>query len=110
MKTTVAEKRVIPTLQNMQQVYENYTEEDHLVWEILFNRQIKNLNEYASTAYLKGLEVIEFKNDRIPNFQRINQVLGDLTGWELVAVFQDKACKFPCKKACRHGAFDSGRD
>jgi phenylalanine-4-hydroxylase len=86
MKTTVTEERVIPTLQNMQQVYEKYTEEDHLVWEILFNRQIKNLDKHASSAYLKGLEVIEFKNNRIPNFQRINQVLGDLTGWELVAV------------------------
>jgi len=86
MKTTVVEKRVIPTLKDMKQVYENYTDEDHAVWKILFNRQIKNLDKYASEAYLKGLETIEFKEDRIPNFQRINQVLEDLTGWELVAV------------------------
>ncbi len=75
-----------PTLKNMKQVYEKYTKEDHLVWNILFDRQIKNLNEYASTTYLKGLEIIEFKSDKIPNFQRINQILDDFTGWEIVAV------------------------
>lgn len=86
MKTAVAEKRAIPTLKNMQQVHENYTAEDHLVWKILFDRQIENLNQHATASYLKGLEIIEFRNSRIPNFHRVNQVLGGLTGWELVAV------------------------
>ena len=85
MKTTLA-KREIPTLKNMQQVYENYTAEDHIVWEVLFDRQIKNINLYATQAYIEGLELVGFQRNRIPNFQRVNGVLGNLTGWELVAV------------------------
>ena len=86
MKSEVVERRVIPTLKNMQQVYENYTPEDHLVWKILFERQIKNVNQHATQSYIDGLGLIEFRNDRIPNFHRVNQVLEQLTGWELVAV------------------------
>lgn len=86
MKTTVTEKRVIPTLKNMEQVYENYTAEDHLVWEVLFDRQIKNINQHATQAYIEGLELVGFQRSRIPNFERVNGVLAELTGWELVAV------------------------
>jgi len=86
MKTTVTEKRAIPTLKNMQQVHENYTAEDHLVWKVLFDRQINNLNQHATASYVEGLKIIEFSNSRIPNFSRVNQVLAGLTGWELVAV------------------------
>ncbi len=86
MKTAVAEKRAVPTLKNMQQVYENYTEEDNLVWTILYDRQIKNIDQYATEAYIQGLELIDFQRSKIPNFQRINKVLAGLTGWELVAV------------------------
>ena len=86
MNNTVVEKRAIPTLKNMQQVYENYTAEDHLVWKILFDKQIKNINQYATQSYIEGLQLIEFRNDRIPNFCRVNQVLEQITGWELVAV------------------------
>ncbi|HNP18550.1 MAG TPA: phenylalanine 4-monooxygenase [Fulvivirga sp.] len=83
MKTT---ERVIPTLKNMKQVYENYTEEDHLVWEILFNRQINNLPMAATEAYLVGMEKVGFKNEVVPNFETTNDILKALTGWELVAV------------------------
>jgi len=86
MRVTTTTKRAIPTLKNMQQVYENYTAEDNLVWEVLYDRQIKNIDQFATSAYIEGLELIDFKRSRIPNFDRINRVLGELTGWELVAV------------------------
>ncbi|MEQ8927860.1 MAG: phenylalanine 4-monooxygenase [Fulvivirga sp.] len=84
MKKT--QERIIPTLKNMQQVHDNYTDEDHEVWRILFDRQIKNLPIAATEEYLKGLEIIQFSNDEIPNFQKTNKILREATGWELVAV------------------------
>ncbi|QSE96175.1 phenylalanine 4-monooxygenase [Fulvivirga lutea] len=84
MKAT--EKRSIPTLKNMQQVYDNYTVEDHKVWKILFDRQIKNLPTAATAEYLAGLDRINFTNDEIPNFEKTNKILREATGWELVAV------------------------
>ena len=84
MKTE--QKRVIPTLKNMQQVHENYTAEDHEVWKILFDRQIQNLPSAATGEYLLGLDRIGFNNKEIPNFVNTNKKLAELTGWELVAV------------------------
>lgn len=79
-------KRQIPTLKNMKQVYENYTNEDHRVWQILFDRQIKNLPKSASIAYLEGLQKVNFTRKEIPDFEKTNKVLKELTGWKLVAV------------------------
>ena len=79
-------KRQIPTLKNMKQVHENYTNEDHRVWQILFDRQIKNIPEVASEAFIEGLNAVKFNNRQIPNFEETNGILAALTGWKLVAV------------------------
>ncbi|MEM7106928.1 MAG: phenylalanine 4-monooxygenase [Bacteroidota bacterium] len=79
-------ERAIPTLKNMKQVYDAYTEEDHQVWKILFDRQIANLPQAATKEFLIGLEKINFTSDRIPNFDETNAILNELTGWELAAV------------------------
>ena len=68
------------------QVYENYTEQDFLVWETLFNRQMTILNPVVSIEYLKALEIIKFSPNKIPNFIEINKLLKSLTGWGLKVV------------------------
>jgi len=70
----------------MEQVYENYTAEDQLVWKTLFDRQINNLPTAATSAYLEGLEKIKFTADKIPEFSATNTILRSLTGWELAVV------------------------
>ena len=80
------QKRIIPTLKDMKQVYENYTEEDHQVWQILYDRQIKNIPDAASIEFIQGLRHVGFNRERIPNFEETNLILANLTGWELVAV------------------------
>ena len=70
----------------MEQHYENYTEEDFKVWNILYERQIVNLPHAASRAYLDGLKRIHFTSDKIPNFQETNAFLKELTGWQLHVV------------------------
>jgi len=70
----------------MRQIYENYTPEDHKVWQLLFERQMQQLPAVAAPAYLEGIHTIGFKNDRIPNFDEVNKVLGKLTGWQIEVV------------------------
>lgn len=78
--------RQIATLKDMQQVYQNYTPEDQEVWGILYDRQIKGLPTQASEEFMKGLDVVEFRGEQIPNFEIVNDILKKINGWEVVAV------------------------
>ncbi len=70
----------------MKQAYEEYTKENHLVWKTLFERQIVLLPKAATKEYLKGIEIIKFTQDHIPNFEQTNALLRDATGWEIAVV------------------------
>jgi phenylalanine-4-hydroxylase len=70
----------------MKQIYKNYTAEDFLVWQTLFDRQLINLNEKASNAFFTALEVIGFCRDKIPDFEEVNLILGRITGWTMEVV------------------------
>jgi len=70
----------------MRQIYGSYSEEDFEVWKTLYERQMENLPDAASQAYLDGLEKIHFQAEKIPNFDRTNELLKEMTGWRLVVV------------------------
>ena len=70
----------------MNQDYNKYTEEDFLVWETLFTRQMEILPKVASSEYLQGIEYIGFQKNKIPNFTEMNTILGRSTGWGLTVV------------------------
>lgn len=69
-----------------QQVYSNYTEQDFLVWKILYSRQLEILKSIVSVEYLTALKVINFSSDKIPDFIEIEELLKPLTGWSLQVV------------------------
>jgi len=68
------------------QGYDRYTEEDKQVWKVLFERQMKILPVVASPEYLEGIEQMGFNADELPNFDKINARLAELTDWNVVAV------------------------
>jgi phenylalanine-4-hydroxylase len=68
------------------QNWDTYTPEEHATWDLLFDRQAKLLPGRASTAYLKGLEVLRLSESGIPNFEELSARLMKLTGWQVVAV------------------------
>jgi phenylalanine-4-hydroxylase len=68
------------------QIYSQYTEEDFQVWKILFDRQMEQLEGKVAGEFLEALEKVNFNRDEIPNFKKVNQILGDLTGWQLITV------------------------
>lgn len=70
----------------MRQEYDKYTAEDHKVWQILFERQIKNLPGVATEAYLEGIKKIEFTSEHIPDFAETNKLLAKQTRWRLHVV------------------------
>lgn len=70
----------------LEQQYDEYTEEDFLVWKTLYDRQMELLPGLASPAFFEGTRAIEFESGRIPKFSEVNELLGNITGWNLVVV------------------------
>lgn len=68
------------------QIYSNYSEQDFLVWELLFNRQMQILEPIVSSQYLSALDKVKFSSERIPDFDKVNELLKPLTGWSLTVV------------------------
>ena len=75
-----------PRLKDMRQDYAAYTEEDFQVWKILFERQVPQLPKAASKAYLEGMKAVNFTADRIANFEELNEILRQTTGWQVQVV------------------------
>jgi phenylalanine-4-hydroxylase len=63
------------------QGYVVYSEEENTVWSTLYKRQMEVLPGRACDEYLRGLELLELKQDSIPQIPEVNQCLNDLTGW-----------------------------
>jgi len=70
----------------MKQNYDKYTDEDRLVWRTLFDRQAENLKGVASQSYLDAIDIVGFRNDKIPDFNELNSILGEQTGWSMYVV------------------------
>lgn len=67
------------------QNWQNYTDEEHETWSILYNRQMKVLEPRVCVEYLKGIELLGFSANQIPKFSEVNERLREITGWEVVA-------------------------
>lgn len=70
----------------MNQNYSKYTPEDFKVWKTLFERQMKILPRLASQSYLDAIDVVNFRADKIPDFQELNAILRDESAWQLRVV------------------------
>lgn len=68
------------------QDYPAYTEEDHDVWGILFERRMGELQETGSEAFLQGAETIGLDGERVPDLDDVNARLQAMTGWSAVPV------------------------
>jgi phenylalanine-4-hydroxylase len=68
------------------QHWDRYTAADHRVWVTLYERQAEVLPGRACEAFLNGLQVLDLHGGGVPDFARLNEKLGALTGWSVVAV------------------------
>jgi phenylalanine-4-hydroxylase len=70
----------------IEQEWPAYSAEEHGIWRTLFHRQQEILRERACPEFLAGLTGLEVAADGIPDFRRLNALLGAATGWTIVAV------------------------
>jgi phenylalanine-4-hydroxylase len=70
----------------VEQPWASYSKTDHEVWDTLYKRQRELLPAYACQEFLDGVERFGLGDGGIPRFEDLNRVLGEATGWEVVAV------------------------
>jgi phenylalanine-4-hydroxylase len=70
----------------VEQDWAAYSEEQHATWAQLYHRQIELIERYAAPDFLQGVRALGASSTRIPLFADANRVLGDSTGWRIVAV------------------------
>jgi phenylalanine-4-hydroxylase len=68
------------------QDWDAYTGAEHQVWNRLFSRQVEMLQTRACNAFLRGIDALGLNQPGIPDFERLNDRLMQMTGWRVVAV------------------------
>jgi phenylalanine-4-hydroxylase len=72
----------------MRQEHQKYLASDHETWQILFERQVANLQDKACSQYLASLYELapELSSGQIPRFEDLDRRLYAATGWEIEVV------------------------
>jgi phenylalanine-4-hydroxylase len=70
----------------MKQQWNNYSAEDHEVWNLLFERQVRNLQEKAWSNYLECIPAVGIKSDSVPDFTLVENELENSTAWKIEVV------------------------
>ncbi|TND07466.1 MAG: phenylalanine-4-hydroxylase [Bacteroidetes bacterium] len=68
------------------QEYDKYTNDDHDVWRILFERQTANLRDKVWSRFYACLELTDINSYGVPDFRQLNPRLTGLTGWDIRVV------------------------
>jgi phenylalanine-4-hydroxylase len=64
----------------------DYTSDDDAIWNALFERQMDLLPGRACGAFLAGLQKLHLNRGGVPEFAKLSEELGALTGWSVVPV------------------------
>ena len=70
----------------VEQHWDAYTAEDHLVWRTLYARRMATLRHTGSRVFLEGLDAIGLRPDLVPDLREVNARLAERTGWQAVPV------------------------
>jgi phenylalanine-4-hydroxylase len=70
----------------IEQNWRGYSQEQHAIWRLLFERQQRLLVGRACREYLEGLDDLDVAASGIPDFRRLSDILDRATGWRIVAV------------------------
>ena len=63
-----------------------YTSDEDAIWNELFERQMEILPGRACGAFMAGLQKLHLGSGGVPDFGRLSEALGRLTGWSVVPV------------------------
>ena len=70
----------------IEQVWTEYTAEQHSVWAELVTRRMPQLREHACQEYLSGFEQIGLREDQLPDLAAVSARLAPRTGWQSAPV------------------------
>lgn len=82
MHATLESERDFFTTQD----WAGYTDENHAVWSLLYERRMRELEHNGSHLFLEGAERIGLRADSVPDLKLVNARLDALTGWNAVPV------------------------
>ncbi len=68
------------------QDWDQFSADQHALWDQLFARQSAMLPGRAAEAYLRGLDALKLSRSGIPDYRELNARLRAATGWQVVAV------------------------
>ena len=68
------------------QRWDEFTDEDHAVWDLLFARQVELLGTRVVTPFLDGIDLLRLSRPGVPDLDELNAILEPRTGWRTVAV------------------------
>jgi len=63
------------------QHWDKYTDENHEVWGILYEKRMEHLAEAGSNVFLKGADIINLNRKQVPDLREVNANLLPNTGW-----------------------------
>src|SRR5436305_12796657 len=77
---------------------DEYTKENQAVWQLLFDRRMKHLENVGSSAFLRGIKAIGLETSVVPDLKLMSARLEPITGWRAVAVsgFLEPTLFFQC--------------
>ena len=68
------------------QCWQAFSDEDHAVWDLLFERQVDLLGTRVVSAFLDGIDLLRLSHPGVPELAELNAILEPRTGWRTVAV------------------------
>ena len=68
------------------QCWEDFTAEDHAVWDLLFARQVDLLGTRVVSPFLDGIDLLKLSHPGVPDVEGLNAILTLRTGWRTLAV------------------------
>ena len=63
-----------------------FTPEEHETWKTLYKRQTQILPGRAINMFMDSLSTLGINQERIPEFNEVNDILMKRTGWQVVPV------------------------
>lgn len=64
----------------------DYSSEEHRVWQMLYERQMKIIPHRACKEFLQGLQSLGLESSHIPQLPEISEKLSAMTGWRVASV------------------------
>lgn len=62
----------------------NVVAEQDKIWQVLYERQMPRVEQYACQEYLEGFAILDIPMDRVPDLDYLNQKITPRTGWRAV--------------------------